>query len=471
MRYRKLADQMVADIEKGLLSHGQKMPSLRTFRRQFDVSMTTAINCYRHLEERGWIVARPQSGFYVSLPQGCAGEPQSPFFLSKATSVQLKKNDAARVNGLLYSGPFGVSQLSPSQIPSTALRRCLKRGLVRASESLSQYPEPQGSGVFRQALVAHHAARGFAFSARDAVTTGGCIDAVRLALEVTTEVGDTVAISSPCFSGLLALLAALSRRVIEIPCLDGGIDLQQLEQHMKNGDIAAALFSATHMNPHGSCLPVAQKKQLADMASRYRVPVIEDDIYAELGYSAATPLPVKHWDSDGYVLWCSSVSKTLAPSLRLGWCLPGRYRDGYVQRAQSENLGRNSIVEAGIADFFLSGQYQKHLRQLRQLLVTNKGAYRLLLSERLPPGSAVSHPQGGMVLWVQVPGLRISEFKKASEAAGLDIRTGDEFSTLAHYNDCFRINFSWSLADMHDENRTVEICLHQLLDLVSACSA
>ncbi len=469
MRYRKLADQMIEDIERGLLSHGQKMPSLRTLTRQFSVSMTTALNCYRNLEEQGWIVARPQSGFYVSLPMGAAIEPRSPHFKAKTTAAVLGRYGGDQMSASPRSGPFGISQLSPSLTPETYLRRSLKRGLVRATENLCHYPDVQGEPAFREALASHAAGHGFAFVAADVVTTGGCIDAVRLALETTTRVGDAVAISSPCFNGLLALLASLSRRVVEIPSLESGIDLQQLKLLMKNGDITVALFSSSHMNPQGSSLPVEQKMQLAAMANRYQVPLIEDDIYGELSYSGAAPLPIKYWDSAGYVLCCSSVSKTLSPSLRLGWCLPGRYHDAYVRRAQHESLGRNNIVEAGVADFILSGQYQKHLRRVRQQLFANMCAYRSLLSETLPADSAISQPQGGMVLWILVPGLCYEMFMAACVEADLDIRGGDQFSTLAHYNECFRINVSWAMDENYDACRTIEQSLHQLVALVWRC--
>ena len=474
MKYKAIADQIITDIQSQKLSIGQRLPSLRQLTKQMDVSMTTALNSYRSLEQMGWVVTHPKSGFFVSTPLGQSKVPELPQFRSTSRRIptKFKSGDYSQdfsqdfsqdyENGVFTSSPFGVSQLCPVNIPLKSLKQSIKRTTQSGDQFLNAYSNPQGTHELRAAIADHFTGNGFPLVTEDLFISGGCMDAVRTALLVTTKPGDAVAISSPCFNGLLKLLSSMSRRVVEIPCNSDGIDLQQFEQKLKNKEITAALLSSSYMNPHGISLSIAQKQKLASLANTYRVPIIEDDIYSELGYDNIFPLPIKHWDTNGYVLWCSSVSKSLASGLRLGWCSAGRYLQACVDVCATERLGQNSLLQASLADFINSGQYRKHLQTIRKIMFANACAYRQLLLQHLPSGSTISAPKGGLVLWVQVPDLSDIKLRAVTEAVQIDIRYGAQFTTRKLYRDCFRLNIGWGFSEMHDPARTIEQALLQL---------
>lgn len=462
MKYKAIAEQIITDIQSKKFTHGQRLPSLRTLTKQLDVSMTTALNSYRRLEQMGWVVSYPKSGFFVAAPLNQGDVPKQPQFRSIAKGALARLEPTDYQNRGFKSGPLGISQLSPAHMPLLSLKRSIKRTVQHGDKFLHTYSDPQGIHELRRAIAEHFSSNGFAVGAEDLFISSGCMDAIRLALLVTTEPGDTVGISSPCFSGLLKLLSNMSRKVIEIPCNSDGVDLPQLEQKLKNKDIQACLFSSSFMNPHGISLSTAQKQRIAKLANQYRTPVIEDDVYGELGYENTFPLPIKHWDSQGYVLWCSSVSKTLANGLRIGWCSAGRYLDACVEMSASERLGQNGLMQASLADFMNSGQYRKHLQYIRKRVLTHARAYRNLLMQNLPTGSAVSAPNGGLVLWVQVLGLDDIKLRALTNVRQIDIRYGALFTTRKLYRDCFRLNLGWGLSEMHDSERTIEQVLLQL---------
>lgn len=474
MKYKAIAEQIISDIQSQKLTIGQRLPSLRQLTKQLDVSMTTALNSYHSLEQMGWVVTQPKSGFFVSTPLSHRDTPQLPQFRSSSRliSTKFKSGDYSSYyeNGEFASGPFGISQLCPTNIPLTSLKQSIKRTAQSGDQFLHAYSDPQGIYELRGAIAEHFTGIGFPLTAQDLFISGGCMDAIRTALLVTTKPGDAVAISSPCFNGLLKLLSSLSRRVVEIPCTSDGIDLQQFEQKLKNKEIKAALLSSSHMNPHGISLSIAQKQRLAALANTYRVPIIEDEIYSELGYDNIFPLPIKHWDTEGYVLWCSSVSKSLASGLRIGWCSAGRYLQACVDICATERLGQSSLMQASLADFINSGQYRKHLQTIRKIIFSNACAYRHLLLKNLPQGSAISAPNGGLVLWVQVPGLNHVKLKTVADAVQVDIRFGAQFTTRKLYSDCFRLNIGWGLSEMHDPERTIEQALLQLTAGIRHCT-
>ena len=422
------------------------MPSIRQFTDLHGVSKTTALNCYRLLEERGWLQAKPQSGFYATRPLGEQPLPKTPRFAATITKPQ-----KPRFSNIERTSPFYASQLAPELVPLDLLNRCFKRANSRADNGVNLYPEPQGCNRFRGTLRQHIAGNYFPISERLIITTG-CIDAIRSAIEVTTAPGDAIAITSPCFNGLLELLANTDRLVVEIPSHQGSLDLDQLEQQMKSGAVRACLLSSSHINPQGITLPPEQKRHLADLAASYRIPIIEDDVYLELGYTKSSPLPIKHWDKQGWVLWCGSISKTLSPAYRVGWCEPGRFYNAYLEQRQVQFYGVSQPIQNTLNEFYSSGLYQKHLKQLRIRLAQQAHDYYQLLQTQLPTDSRISASQGGMVVWIQVPGLNSQLLFEQAKEIGVFFRPGPEFSSRKLYRDHFRINMGWPISSIQGDS-------------------
>lgn len=472
MRYKLIAEQIISDIRSGRLSHGSRMPSLRTMAGLQGVSMTTMLNAYHLLEELGWVLAKPQSGFYVTQPLSEQNTPQPPQFRSELKSIAVEESAITWLPGVYEPGPLGVSQVDPSLMPTELLNRSMRRGLKRLDDELHRYPDRQGDLALRRSLGQHFTDYGLPLNAQNLVITNGCIDAVRIALESVSSPGDGIAISSPCFSGLLELLAGLSRKVVEIPCTEQGIDLEQFEYHLQQGNIKAGLFSTSHMNPQGTSMSPEQKQALAHLANHYQVPVIEDDIYMELSFEKSPPLPAKYWDQGGYILWCSSVSKTLTAGFRLGWCSPGRFLPDYLRLHGITHFGVASPVQAGLSDFINTGQYHAHLGRLRTQLQKNIRDYRNRLVELLPDDVAISRPEGGMVLWLQVPGLDSRALWEEACQENLDLRVGPAFSALPLYDDCLRINTGWELNDNIDAllHKVVSLIIRHCADAVPRCA-
>ncbi|MGF1711813.1 PLP-dependent aminotransferase family protein [Vibrio kagoshimensis] len=457
--YRMMASKFIREIEAGKLTEGSRMPSLRQVSKQQAVSMSTAVSCYQELESQGWIHARPQAGYYVSAQPSTHSTPEWAQFVSKVSKV----NQNFSIHSL-HNGPLGVSSTTIDDLALNELERSFRRASKRLGSRLNQYPDTQGDPLLRNALSVHFAKLGLHINSEELVITSGCMPAIKAALEACTQVGDAIAISSPCFSGILDLLGQMGRNIVEIPSLNDGIDLLQLEAHLEQGSVKAGLFCTSHMNPQGITMSAQQKQKLAELANHYQVPMIEDDVYLELSYSEHTPLPAKYYDRDGYILWCGSVSKSLSPSYRLGWCLPGRFTERYRQQHSASCFGVSLPIQLAVADFIESGHYAKQLKRRRSKLLNLRQSYLTFLSERLPKKVKISHPQGGMVLWLQVPGLELARFTELIEENQIDIRLGQLFSTLSLYNDCLRINIGFELStNVQDE-------LEQLIEAIKQSS-
>ncbi|PKI13981.1 aminotransferase-like domain-containing protein [Colwellia sp. 12G3] len=478
MRYIDLAQRCIADISSGKLVQNSRMPSLRKFRQQHLISMTTALNCYQHLESLGWILAKPQSGYFVCGQRMVNEKPELIAFQSIMTAPKLPAVDnyAQHNNSVNKAivGPLGVARISADFIPLDKLQHSFRRALKRQGNNISFYPDVQGEKILRESLSTHFKSYDFHIPSDELLITNGCMDAIRTAIEICTDIGDAIAISSPCFNGLLDMLAALGRKVVEIPSTEQGIDLVQLEQHMKSKQIKAGLFCTSHMNPQGISMTALQKQHLVKLAETYKIPIIEDDVYIELAHSKVMPLPAKHWDKHGYILWCGSVSKTIAAGYRLGWCWPGRFAAQYLQKRQYCNQGVSSPVQLALADFISNGDYAKHLKKLRIAIQQHTLSYQNYLTKNLPVASKISSPSGGFVLWIQVPNLNGRKLLELANKVNIDIRIGEQFSTRNLYQDYFRLNTGFTITEANDKDKgnqeEVDKQLNKLMELIKLAS-
>lgn len=208
---------------------------------------------------------------------------------------------------------------------------------------------------------------GCALTPAEIVITHGATEAIYLSLQAVTKPGDTVAIESPTYYNLLEILNALHLKALALPTNpQTGVSLEALENALQQSQIMACVLVANFNNPLGSCMSEGHKRQLVSLLNNYQIPLIEDDVYGELNFQGVRPKAIKAFDTEGLVLYCSSISKTLSPGLRVGWCVPGRYQLKVEQLKMAMNLSNAPLPQLTIAAFLANGGYDRHLRQLRR---------------------------------------------------------------------------------------------------------
>ncbi len=289
---------------------------------------------------------------------------------------------------------------------------------------------------------------GGTLSEDDIVVTAGCMEALSLSLKAITKSGDAVAIESPTYFGIFQVMESLGLKVVEIPTdAEKGIDLDYLESSIKKFDVKACLFVCNFNNPMGSCLSNEKKKHLVELLTKSNVPLIEDDIYGELYFGKTRPRTCKSFDKKGIVIQCCSFSKSLAPGYRIGWAVPGRFKENLIRLKRMNNVSTNTLAQFAIANFLANGRYELHLRHLRKALHTQCLLYIQAVSEYFPEGTRVTRPQGGFALWVELD-KKVDTYKLHKRALkhGIGIAPGQIFSSQGRFGNCFRISFGspWS---------------------------
>jgi DNA-binding transcriptional MocR family regulator len=444
-RYEETARFITDLVDHGMLIPGARAPSLRQITRQRRVSLSTALQAYRVLEDRGILQARPQSGFYVAkggpilLETPTISRPPQRASTVAVAGVVPKLLEYATDPDLV---PLGCAIPDAKLLAAGRLDRFLARAARAKGADYNVYTVPKGDPRLRREIARRALRWGQVLSPEEIAITCGCSEALFLALRVVSRPGDTIAVESPTYFGFLQVLEALELKVLELPTdARSGLDLAALQRALRAGSIKACLFSSSFNNPLGCTMSDERKKAVLDLLARHRVPLIEDDIYGDIYFGDERPKPFMALDPHGSTIYCSSFSKTIAPGYRIGWIATGRYLTKILERKFAFTMCGPALPQAAMAQFLGSGGYDNHLRRMRRTFRDNIDRMIRTIDRAFPKGTRVSRPDGGFVLWLELPKpLSSRELFEAALKKGVCFVPGDVFSTSHRYDNCLRVS-------------------------------
>src|SRR5258708_7795807 len=292
-RYREVAHFITTLVDNGTLPPGARAPSLRQICRQQRISLSTALQAYRLLEDHGVLEARPQSGYYVaadrasSLKTPAISRPSATPVTVSVSALRLELLEHARDPTLV---PLGSAIPGAELLAAGRLDRFLARAARVKGLENNTYREPRGDPQLRREIARRAVPWGQALAPEDIVVTCGCTEALTLALMAVAAPGDTIVIESPTYFGFFRIIEALNLRAIELPTdAATGVDLAALAEALKSGRIAACLFSSSFNNPPGCTMPDAKKLAVLELLTRHEVPLIRDDISGDIYFRTARP--------------------------------------------------------------------------------------------------------------------------------------------------------------------------------------
>jgi len=443
--YEELASSLLRLIEQDTLRPGHRVPSVRSMSLQRGVSISTVLQAYTVLENRGYLEARPQSGYYVR-PRPLTGVPEPRMARPMARPAYVGRSGlTAQMRELSLDGnyvPFATACPHHSLFPTRKLARLLGSASRNDPSLVGRYTmtwayEPLAREIARRYLLA-----GAPLDHHELVITVGCTEAINLCLRAVTRPGDIVALETPAYFGFLDIIQGLNLKALEIPTDPReGICLDALHTAIKQNDIKAILVMPSFQNPLGSCMPDAKKERLCRLISDFGIPVIEDDIYGDLPFAGSRPRPLKAWDADGLVMLCSSFGKSLAPGFRIGWAAPGRQFEQVRHLKFTNTISTPVLLQKVLADFLREGGYDHHLRSIRRAYQNLMHLFSQAIARHFPEGTRFSRPQGSMLLWLELP-PGVDTLRLHDEALKHRINTapGPLFSVKDRYRNCLRMN-------------------------------
>lgn len=447
--YLQISNNIAQLIRKEVLKAGDRLPSVRKLCHEHNISMNTAKRVYLELEGQSLIESVPQSGYFVSqLPHKRLPLPET----SKPSQISSNKEPDEMVSKVyLNMGRkdltlFSIGVPSDELLPLAGLNKEIMHATRQLRDSGAGYEALQGNEKLRKIIAARSISWGGSLHENDLVTTAGGMNALAFCMMAVAKPGDTIAIESPVYPGILQLAGSVGLKVLELPTHPGtGIKIEALKKAIHKIDLC--LLVTNFSTPLGSCMPDENKKEVVALLAKHNIPLIEDDLYGDLYFGSHRPKCCKSFDKNGTVLLCSSVSKTLAPGYRVGWVAPGRYKEQILKLKLAHAISSPAITQEAVANYLKSGRYENHLRKLRKTLYSNYQHYAHTISQHFPEGTKTSRPQGGLTLWVELPKkIDTTALYNLAIRHKISIAPGRMFTLQNQFENCMRlcIGLTWS---------------------------
>ena len=419
---RQVEDQLRAAIRSGRLVEGERLPASRTLAADLGVSRGVVSDAYAQLAAEGWLVIAPRTGPRV------AGAPQAPsagVTSWDVSSPRAASRGAASPDGDAFApgswppvgGRGARYDLRPgrpdlARFPRADWVRSLAAVVRAAGVADLDYPPIAGAGALREVLAAYRGrVRGTLARAGDVILCAGAGQAFVTLAEALGPVA--LGVEDPGHEGIRGLFATRGLTPVPVRVDEHGIVVDELPD-----DLGAVLVTPAHQFPTGAVLSAERRAALLAWAADTGALIIEDDYDAEYRYDRA-PIGALQGLRPDLVAHVGSVSKTLAPALRLGWLLaPPAWCDRLLEARASLDHGLPALEQLALADFIERGAYDRHLRRSGRAYRRRRDALLAALAQTLPDAT-VTGAAAGLHIALHVPGTNDRALAAACREAGV----------------------------------------------------
>jgi DNA-binding transcriptional MocR family regulator len=412
--YAQIRDQIRERIGSGALWPGDRLEPSRELSRRLGVHRTTVSNAYAELEAEGLIQGTVGRGTYISpLAETLVVKKPKPrrpsshllwdsLFAQEPQDDSLGRLMASALEPDVIS--FAATHSSSELCPMLLVRRALDAVIRREGVRLLQYGSSDGYSPLKGYLVGRMRRDGMAVEPDEILVTHGCQQSLDLVCRTLVAPGDVVACENPTYTGLWHLFGSPSVHLIPLPVGPQGVEVDFIEAVLEQNKVKLLLVTPNFQNPTGRTMPLAARKRLLDLAVRYQVPVAEDDIYGALRFRGRDLPTLKALDTHGVVIYLNSFSKIGFPGFRVGWiAAPARVVERLRASKQRADLHTNLLGQAVLEEFGRRGWLDKLIRRACSMYERKVEILRRAVAQHFPAEAAVSYPEGGMSVWVELP--------------------------------------------------------------------
>lgn len=441
--FLQIARAVSADIRRGRLQPGGVLPGSRSLAQELGVHRNTVLAAYRELEAEGWTRSESRStrvaqdlppalerartprgglGFALELP-----EAPLPFMPSSGRGV------------LNFGGGLPDLRLVPTDLLARAYRRALNQ------RHLLDYGDSGGDQRLRVALAQLLSEmRGLACGADQLFISGGSQMGLDLVARTLVRPGDRVGVEDPGYPPAWASLRGAGAELVPLPVDTGGLSIEALEAELARKPLRALYLTPHHQFPTTVTMSAPRRQRLLELARRHRMAILEDDYDFEFHFEGRPMLPLASADAAGVVVYIGTLSKVLAPGLRLGFvAAPHALIEALAAKRMAVDRQGDQVLERAAAELMEDGLLQRHARKMRRVYQARRDVLVEALRSQLGGAVAFELPPGGMSLWLRAaPGLDVELWAQRALARGVVLYPGGRFDFRRRSLPNFRLGFT-----------------------------
>jgi DNA-binding transcriptional MocR family regulator len=448
--YAHLVTLLESAISRGDLPSGSRVLPERELARKLRISRTTVVSAYRELEARGLLRGYVGRGTFVCAAPDPSGAPFA--WRGKIAAAALRSSDSTLRDALRHSSDARVLSLAAGEpaidcFPTAAFRQALDQVLKRDGTAVWRHGPTEGQDMLREAVADR-----FGVPADSVLVLAGAQQGLDLLARCLVDPGDAVIIDRPGYLGAIQSFRAAGAKLIGWDVVSADVD--ELEDLLLRYRPKLIYTNPTFQNPTGVTMPVRVRRELLQLAERYRVPIVEDATYGELYFTEPPPQSLRDLDTQNIVIHLNSFSKVLAPGLRLGWLSAApSIIDQIAIIKQRLDPHTQNLVQLAMARLIRDGSFDAHLKTLRAEHSRRCTTMVAAVQRHIPSGVLrFARPQGGLYLWCRLPaGVSARALLDRALAAGVAFVAGHAFYPDPAGESELRICFSSVAPDAIDE--------------------
>lgn len=452
--YLQIANAFIHNIRLGRLRKGLKLPGSREVAALLNINRMTMVAAYDELQAQGWIEMLPRKGTFVKndLPvltpkridkeQPLFAMPEKPIFsFDERKIVPVEASDFPEAIKLSFNDGFPDGRLAPIE------------ELIRSMRSLSRlathkkylmYGGAQGTALLRETLAGFLSdTRGLPISARNILITRGAQMGTYISASIVLDPGDHVIVGEPGYSGANLTFRQLGAKINFVPVDEEGLDIDGVEKLCRNRKIRMVYVIPHHHNPTTVTLTPERRIRLLELSVKYKFAIMEDDYDYDFHYASKPMMPMASLDRHGSVIYIGTLTKTLAPAIRIGFLVAP---EGFIRHATSlrktlDTQG-DSLMENAIASLYKDGTIPSHIKRSVKVYKERRDHFCTLLAKELGGHIAFKIPDGGMSVWTKFLRADMTKVSRKAYDKGLIIKDGREYDTTARRYNSVRLGFA-----------------------------
>ena len=450
--FLQVARAIAAEIQRGRLKPGDRLPGSRRLADDVGLHRNTILAALAELSSEGWIESAAGRGTYVTatLPEN---RRRSRPVAERASAIRhagfaLSEVPAAYRPPLLPRGTLNLSNGAPDLrlVPARAIGRAYRRALGSRSADLLAYGDPEGHVVLREAVASMLAStRALPVNADEICITRGSQMALTLAARALVRPGDTVAVEATGYRPAWEAFRAAGATVVPVAVDQHGLNVDALTRLARRTPLRAVYVTPHHQYPTTVTLKAARRIALLALARTERMAIVEDDYDHEFHYDGRPVLPLASADHAGTVVYIGTLSKVLAPALRIGYIAAPRdllQRIGAIRSLL--DIQGDRPTEAAVAALIADGELQRHIARARRIYAARRHILAAALRRLFGTEVTFTVPSGGMALWVQfAAAIDMDAWSRRCVDHGVFWYSGRRYAFDGSQTACVRFSFAW----------------------------